>query len=122
MVNLIFAWRGYRSSADVYWYATNITDLPESIVRRIWPDNTDNVLADILMRAYKVLIDYEDAGEPFSNRKDSWIDPLYHYERSAFKNSWVFKYVRDRYYQGVYSGKVGTQLRNIVFDIEMTAA
>ena len=122
LINLIRAWRGYRSAADVCWYATNIFELPDSIVQRIWPEDTADVLADILIRAYNLLLDYEDAGSPFANRKIDWIDPLYHYERSAFKCSWLFKYVRDRYYQDAYNGKVGTELRNIIFDIEMTAA
>ena len=64
LINLIHAWRIYKMPADVYWYATNITNLPNGIIQRIWPQNTDDILADILISAYKVLVDYEKAGEP----------------------------------------------------------
>ena len=122
VINLIQAWRKCGATADVYWYATNITSLPEDIIQCIWPENTAGVLADILIDAYNLLVDYEKAGEPFADRKSSWIDPLYHFERVAFKASWLFKYVRDCYYRGAYDVEVGTKLRRIIFDIEMTAA
>lgn len=119
LINLIHAWRIYKMPADVYWYATNITNLPDGIIQRIWPQNTNDILADILISAYKALVDYEKAGEPFAHRK-SWIDSLYHYERAAFKNSWIFNYVSDRYYQGAYQGETEKQLRKIIFDIQTT--
>lgn len=119
LINLIHAWRIYKMPADVYWYATNITNLPDGIIQRIWPQNTNDILADILISAHKVLVDYEKAGKPFANRK-GWIDPLYHYEGSAFKSSWIFNYVSDRYYQGAYQGETEKQLRKIIFDIQMT--
>lgn len=122
LINLIRAWRECGVAADVYWHATNITCLPEDIIQLIWPENTADILADILIGSYNLLVDYEKAGEPFADRKDSWIDPLYHFERAALKASWLFKYVREHYYKGTYTGDIGLKIRSIIFDIEMTAA
>lgn len=119
MVNLIRAW-DRQTLTDVYWYATNIENLPDGIIQRIWPENTENILADILIKAYAALVDYEQAGTPFAYRKDEWIDPLYHFECSAFKHSWIYKYVIDRYYQDTYEGNVRDQIRKVIFDITVT--
>lgn len=121
MIDLIRAWRRYKSLADVYWYSTKVPDLPDCIVRRIWPDNTVNVLADILIDGYNVLIEYEKSGDPFADYKIDPIHMLGPFDRAAFKCSWVFKYVCDCYCRDMYEGKVRTELRAIIFNIEMTA-
>lgn len=119
LIKLIYAWNR-EALADQYWYATNIEELPEGIVQRIWPNNAAGVLADILINAYALLKDYEKAGSPFAERKIGWIDPLYHFDRSAFKHSWIHKYVAKQYYQDVYQGDVEKQLKRIIFDLETT--
>ena len=108
-----------ENSADVFWCASNITELPLDLARKIWPENLEFIAAHLLWSTYVMMTDYEKCGQPFSDRKDD-IHPLYHYERKNVKNSWLFRAVSEWFYKGVYSGEEYTHMKTVIFDLNTT--
>ena len=89
------------------------------INKRIWPEDTENQLADILIEAHQLLIGYEDAGQPFKEDKGLYFDYCDHLEREAYRSSWLFNCVTDLFNQGRYTGGRYKALRKVIFDLQI---
>ncbi len=111
----------YKDNDNVafLWYASNIAELPLSMALVIWPENLFSIAADLLWKAYDLTVAYEDAGQPFSDRKGC-VHPVPHFERSQLKNSWLNRQVSKWLNEGRYSGPRANKLKSIIFDLQVT--
>lgn len=64
MICLFNERRTNNTPADIMWYATNITEMPWTIVKLLWPENTEFEIANLLIKTYNFLLTYEAAGQP----------------------------------------------------------
>lgn len=108
-----------ESCPDFLWYASNISELPLELAQVIWPTNLEDTVAKVLRDAFDLTVEYEKAGQPYSDRA-SHFHPVNHYTRSSLKASWLFKLAKQWFYEGMYSGEQYQQLKRVIFSLEMT--
>lgn len=107
------------SFTDYIWYVSNITDLPLSLARVIWPKNLESMAASMLWGAYELMVQYEKDGQPCLDRKDD-MHPVNHYERKSMRDSWLFRAVSDWFYGGLYSGEDHDRMKMVIFELNTT--
>lgn len=121
LINMLRSEERYgRESADFMWYAANISELPLSLAQSLWSNDLVAVVTDIFLKTYDFTKDYILEGEPFKNRKGTYIDPLYHFELAALKNSWLTSLVMKWLNTGMYSDTQYSLVRSAVFDLAMS--
>lgn len=107
-----------KSSAKFVWLAANISELPLSLAKVIWPCDLTNIVADTLVSAYELTVAYEKNGQPFSSKKDD-MHPIYHFERDALKDSWLFRLANLWFYEGIYTGQQYKRMKEVIFDLTL---
>lgn len=106
---------------DFLWYASNISLLPESLARVIFPQDFELMVAKCYLDAYCCTEEYIAAGSKKFADKSRYMHPVGHFEYESLKNSWMHHLVKQYIANDVYSGEMLADLKKAVFKLEVAA-
>lgn len=99
------------------WYASNITTLPMSLAKVIWPDYTEEDMLSIFWFASEMAIMQHNAGNPYAFLKEEEIHPIGLFEKETVCQSWLYKEILS---WAQIPGKLDTSVKKRIFDLSIT--
>ena len=107
------------SDRDEAWFASNITRLPMSLAKVIWPEDTEDKMIKMFLCATEAAEMQTGNEELYAIQKGKLIHPVDVFEYSTIENSWLFAQVYAWYSDYHGDDEVLKEAKRRVFTVSM---